>query len=111
MVNFVCPGLLGSPSHFSSTYAMPIQRLQGSKCLPSDTKAGKAAEAQLQHVLSSCLLRRCLYGSFCWHGCSWRRLLDCYPACRLSDTHQAHLPPLHSFMLFCKPTAVQVTLV
>ena len=58
MVSFVCPGLLGSPSHFSTAYALPIQRLQSGKCLPNDSKAGKAAEAQLQHVLSTCLLRR-----------------------------------------------------
>ena len=28
--------------------------------------------------------------------------------CRTAVQHQAHLPPLHSLVVFCKPTGIQV---
>lgn len=85
MMNFVNPGLLGTLSTFQRVFAQPIEASREADAAPTATALGDARAAQLSRTIAPFQLRR------------------------LSTVNSKYLPPCVRYVVFCRPTAAQLT--
>lgn len=84
LVNFVNPDLLGSMSTFRRIFGDPITLSRDRGATPEEVALGQQRSAELQRRVDAFMLRR------------------------TNDINAAYLPPLHSYVAFCRPTPLQV---
>ncbi|BDA44096.1 DNA repair and recombination protein RAD54B [Coccomyxa sp. Obi] len=86
LVNFVNPDLLGSMSTFRRIFGDPITQSRDRGATPEEVALGQQRSAELQRRVDAFILRR------------------------TNDINAAYLPPLHSYVAFCRPTPLQVAM-
>ncbi len=84
LVNFVCPDSLGSQTSFKTVFSGPISRSQDKNATAEEVELGKERSRELNRRVDSFVLRR------------------------TSATIAKFLPPLTKYVVFCKPSALQV---
>ena len=84
LVNFVNPDLLGSMGTFRRIFGEPIARSRDRGASPEEVALGQQRSAELGRRVDAFMLRR------------------------TKEINAAYLPPLHSFVVFCPPSALQV---
>ncbi|KAL6765798.1 SNF2 family N-terminal domain-containing protein [Haematococcus lacustris] len=85
LLSFVAPDLLGTAAAFKCVYATPIARAQERDATQDDKELGASRAAELNRKVAEVVLRR------------------------TQVILTKHLPPLTTFVLYCKPTDLQVT--
>lgn len=83
-MNFVNPDLLGSMSTFRRIFGDPITQSRDRGATPEEVALGQQRSAELQRRVDAFMLRR------------------------TKEINVAYLPPLHSYVAFCRPTPLQV---
>ncbi|KAK9915546.1 hypothetical protein WJX75_000577 [Coccomyxa subellipsoidea] len=86
LVNFVNPDLLGSVGTFRRIFGEPISRSRDRNVTPEEVALGQQRSAELGRRVDAFMLRR------------------------TKEINAAYLPPLHSFVVFCPPSPLQVAL-
>ncbi|KAK9862149.1 hypothetical protein WJX84_011079 [Apatococcus fuscideae] len=86
MMDFVNPGLLGSLLSFKRIFEAPITKGRDRNASAEDQALGKARTKELGKIIDTFVLRR------------------------TSEVNQRYLPCLATFVLFCRPSALQITL-
>lgn len=86
LIDFVSPGLLGSPKQFKMVYEDPIVRSHQSDACSEEREVGEARARQLNTVTAEILLRR------------------------TADINSKYLPPKAEYVLFCRPSDLQLRL-
>jgi DNA repair and recombination protein RAD54B len=84
LVNFVNPDLLGSVGTFRRIFGEPISRSRDRNATPEEVALGQQRSAELGRRVDAFMLRR------------------------TKEINAAYLPPLHSFVVFCPPSPLQV---
>eukprot|EP00730_Choanoeca_flexa_P016522 TRINITY_DN7827_c0_g1_i2.p1 TRINITY_DN7827_c0_g1~~TRINITY_DN7827_c0_g1_i2.p1 ORF type:complete len:638 (+),score=118.21 TRINITY_DN7827_c0_g1_i2:78-1916(+) len=86
LVDFVNPGLLGSQATFKHIYETPIVRSRQQDATSAEKSLGEARSEELNKTIHLFVLRR------------------------TKDINERYLPPKTEMVLFCRPSALQVTL-
>ncbi|KAJ3186291.1 DNA repair and recombination protein rad54b [Gaertneriomyces sp. JEL0708] len=84
MVDFVNPGVLGTPTTFKKVFEDPIMRGRDACCSKEDFSLGLQRAEELSRLTQMFILRR------------------------TSEVNVQYLPPKTELVLFCKPTALQL---
>ncbi|KAI9004159.1 SNF2 family N-terminal domain-containing protein [Gaertneriomyces semiglobifer] len=84
MVEFVNPGVLGTPTTFKKVFEDPIMRGRDASCSKEDFNLGLQRAEELSRLTQMFILRR------------------------TSEVNVQYLPPKTELVLFCKPTALQL---
>lgn len=85
MMSFVNPGLLGPPAVFQRVFVKPIEASQDTSATPEEIESGDARSKELQRRISSFMLRR------------------------TAAVNEKYLPKCFQYVVFCRPTAAQLT--
>ncbi len=84
LINFVNPDLLGSMGTFRRIFGDPISRSRDRESTTEEVALGHQRSAELSRRVDAFMLRR------------------------TKEINAAYLPPLHSFVVFCPPSPLQV---
>jgi len=84
LCDFVCPGILGSSSVFQRVYATAISAGREKNASEAVVQLAEERSSELGRLVESMMLRR------------------------TADINKQYLPPLSSYVVFCKPSAEQL---
>lgn len=84
MISFVCPGLLGGLATFKKVFADPIARASERDATPAEKELANQRSIELTSRVEKFMLRR------------------------TNDVNCAYLPPLTTYVVFCRLTPLQV---
>ena len=87
LADFVCPDVLGSLSSFTRIFSGPIAKAQDKDASAEEKELGESRSEELSRRIEAFVLRR---------G---------------AEVNTKYLPPLHMYVLFCRPSETQVGMV
>ncbi|TPX68731.1 hypothetical protein SpCBS45565_g02888 [Spizellomyces sp. 'palustris'] len=86
IIDFVNPGVLGTFNTFKKVFQDPIMKSRDRSCTPEEYDLGQKRSKELSRLTNMFILRR------------------------TSEVNARYLPPKSEFVLFCRPTALQLSM-
>ncbi|KNC97493.1 uncharacterized protein SPPG_07408 [Spizellomyces punctatus DAOM BR117] len=86
IIDFVNPGVLGTFNTFKKVFQDPIMKSRDRSCTPEEYDLGQKRSKELSRLTHMFILRR------------------------TSEVNARYLPPKSEFVLFCRPTALQLSM-